>query len=421
MIVRQSQNFNTNFFKWPYDKKTKVTVPKMRSIVHMDLDSFFVSVSCLEHPKLKGKPVLIGGTSDRGVVASCSYEARAFGVHSAMPMKLARRLCPDAIIVRGDYERYSYFSDMVTDIIRENVPIYEKSSIDEFYIDLSGMDRYFGCYKWATELRQKITKETGLPISFGMSQNKTVSKVATGESKPNGQQQIDYGNEKIFLAPLSVRKIPMVGEKTSEILRTMGVEKIETVQKMPIELMERVLGDNGIMIWKKANGIDNTPVEPYNERKSLSTEETFDQDTIDVNYLKSLIVAMTEKLAFQLRTEDKLTACVTIKIRYSNFDTHTMQSRIAYTSNDHTLIARAKELFDKLFDRRMLIRLIGVRFSHLVGGGYQINLFEDSEEMIRLYQAMDKLRQRFGDTSIRRAVGTEYELSKFNPFNGKTK
>lgn len=392
----------------------------MRSIVHMDLDSFFVSVSCLEHPKLKGKPVLIGGTSDRGVVASCSYEARAFGVHSAMPMKLARRLCPDAIIVRGDYERYSYFSDMVTDIIRENVPVYEKSSIDEFYIDLSGMDRYFGCYKWATELRQKITKETGLPISFGMSQNKTVSKVATGEAKPNGQQQIDYGNEKTFLAPLPVRKIPMVGEKTSEILRTMGVEKIETVQKMPVELMERVLGDNGIMIWKKANGIDNTPVEPYNERKSLSTEETFDQDTIDVNYLKSLIVAMTEKLAFQLRTEDKLTACVTIKIRYSNFDTHTMQSRIAYTSNDHTLIARAKELFDKLFDRRMLIRLIGVRFSHLVGGGYQINLFEDSEEMIRLYQAMDKLRQRFGDTSIRRAVGTEYDLRRFNPFNGKT-
>lgn len=390
-----------------------------RSIVHMDLDSFFVSVSCLDHPKLKGKPVLIGGTSDRGVVASCSYEARAYGVHSGMPMKLARRLCPDALIVRGDYERYSYFSDMVTEIISERVPVYEKSSIDEFYIDLSGMDRFFGCYKWATELRQRITKETGLPISFGMSENKTVSKVATGEAKPNGQQKIDFGNEKTFLAPLPVRKIPMVGEKTAHLLKTMGVEKIETVQQMPMELMESVLGDNGISIWKKANGIDNTPVEPYNERKSLSTEETFEQDTIDVDYLKSLIVAMTEKLAFQLRTEDKLTACVTIKIRYSNFDTHTMQSRIPYTSNDHTLIARAKELFDKLFDRRMLIRLIGVRFSHLVGGGYQINLFEDSEEMIRLYQAMDKLRQRFGDTSIRRAVGTEYEMRRFNPFNGK--
>ena len=359
----------------------------MRSIVHMDLDSFFVSVSCLDHPKLKGKPVMIGGTSDRGVVASCSYEARAYGVHAGMPMNLARKLCPDGLVVRGDYDRYSYFSDTVTDIIRESAPVYEKSSIDEFYIDLSGMDRFFGCYKWATELRKKITHETGLPISFGMSENKTVSKVATGEAKPNGQQQIDYGMEKNFLAPLSVRKIPMVGEKTAHLLRTMGVEKIETVQKMPVELMENVLGENGIAIWKKANGIDTSPVEPYNERKSLSSEETFDQDTIDMDFLKSTIVAMTEKLAYQLRTEDKLTACVSVKIRYSNFDTHTVQSRIPYTSNDHLLIARAKELFDKLFDRRMLIRLVGVRFSYLVGGGYQINLFDDSEELIKLYQA----------------------------------
>ncbi len=377
----------------------------MRSIVHMDLDSFFVSVSCLDHPKLKGKPVMIGGTSDRGVVASCSYEARAYGVHAGMPMKLARKLCPDGLVVRGDYDRYSYFSDTVTDIIRESAPVYEKSSIDEFYIDLSGMDRFFGCYKWATELRKKITHETGLPISFGMSENKTVSKVATGEAKPNGQQQIDYGMEKNFLAPLSVRKIPMVGEKTAHLLRTMGVEKIEAVQKMPVELMENVLGENGIAIWKKANGIDTSPVEPYNERKSLSSEETFDQDTIDIDFLKSTIVAMTEKLAYQLRTEDKLTACVSVKIRYSNFDTHTVQARIPYTSNDHLLIARAKELFDKLFDRRMLIRLVGVRFSYLVGGGYQINLFDDSEELIKLYQAMDKMRKRFGETSIRRAIG----------------
>jgi DNA polymerase-4 len=385
----------------------------------MDLDSFFVSVSCLMNPKLKGKPVLIGGTSDRGVVSSCSYEARAFGVHSAMPMKLARRLCPDAIVVRGDYEKYSHYSDVVTDIIGESVPLYEKSSIDEFYIDLTGMDKFFGCYKWATELRHKITRETGLPISFGMSGNKTVSKVATGEAKPNGQRKIDFGEEKIFLAPLSVQKIPMVGEKTAHTLRTMGVEKIETVQKMPVELMERVLGDNGVSIWKKANGIDNNPVEPYSERKSISSEETFEQDTIDVNHIKSMLVTMTEKIAYQLRTENKLTACVTVKIRYSNFDTHTTQLRIPYTSCDHTLIACAKELFEKLYQRRMLIRLIGVRFSHLVGGGYQINLFEDSEEMIRLYQAMDKLRQRFGDSSIQRAVGAGARRRGFNPFNGR--
>lgn len=389
-----------------------------RTVVHMDLDSFFVSVSRLEHPALVGKPVIVGGSSDRGVVAACSYEARAYGVHSAMPIRMAKRLCPDALIVRGDYERYSYYSGMVTDIIHEKVPLYEKSSIDEFYIDLSGMDRFYGCYGFATELRQKIMKETALPISFGLSQNKTVSKVATGEAKPNGQMKIDHGTEKPFLAPLSVSKIPGAGEKTTAMLRSMGVEKIHTLQEMPVKLMERVMGENGIVLWKKANGIDNSPVEPYNERKSISTEETFDSDTIDITFLKALLVKMVEKLAFQLRTENKLTACVTVKLRYSNFDTHTMQCRISYTSNDHTLIARTKELFDKLYERRMLVRLLGVRFSHLVGGGHQINLFEDSEEIINLYQAMDKMRQKFGDGAVQRAIGTGLNLRKFNPFNG---
>ena len=381
---------------------------KDRTIVHMDLDSFFVSVSRLENSALHNKPVIVGGTSDRGVVAACSYEARAFGVHSAMPIKLARRLCPDAIIIRGDYERYSYYSEVVTDIIKEDVPVYEKSSIDEFYIDMTGMDRFFGCYNYTSELRQRIMKETGLPISFGLSENKTVSKVATGEAKPNGQKQIDFGNEKLFLAPLSIKKIPMVGDKTYTLLRSMGVERVYTLQEMPPDLLTKVLGENGIVLWKKANGIDNTPVEPYSERKSISTEETFEQDTADVAFLKSLLVKMTEKLAFQLRSDNKLTACITVKIRYSNFDTHTTQSRISYTSSDHTLIAKAKELFDKLYERRMLIRLIGIRFSHLVGGGNQINLFEDSEEIINLYQAMDHLRKKFGNAAISRAVGLKY-------------
>ena len=381
---------------------------KDRTIVHMDLDSFFVSVSRLENSALHNKPVIVGGTSDRGVVAACSYEARAFGVHSAMPIKLARRLCPDAIIIRGDYERYSYYSEVVTDIIKEDVPVYEKSSIDEFYIDMTGMDRFFGCYNYTSELRQRIMKETGLPISFGLSENKTVSKVATGEAKPNGQKKIDFGNEKLFLAPLSIKKIPMVGDKTYTLLRSMGVERVYTLQEMPPDLLTKVLGENGIVLWKKANGIDNTPVEPYSERKSISTEETFEQDTADVAFLKSLLVKMTEKLAFQLRSDNKLTACITVKIRYSNFDTHTTQSRISYTSSDHTLIAKAKELFDKLYERRMLIRLIGIRFSHLVGGGNQINLFEDSEEIINLYQAMDHLRKKFGNAAVSRAVGLKY-------------
>ncbi len=385
---------------------------KDRTIVHMDLDSFFVSVSRLENSSLHNKPVIVGGTSDRGVVAACSYEARAFGVHSAMPIKLARRLCPDAIIIRGDYERYSYYSEVVTDIIKEDVPVYEKSSIDEFYIDMTGMDRFFGCYNYTSELRQRIMKETGLPISFGLSENKTVSKVATGEAKPNGQKQIDFGNEKLFLAPLSIKKIPMVGDKTYTLLRSMGVERVYTLQEMPPDLLTKVLGENGIVLWKKANGIDNTPVEPYSERKSISTEETFEQDTADVAFLKSLLVKMTEKLAFQLRSDNKLTACITVKIRYSNFDTHTTQSRISYTSSDHTLIAKAKELFDKLYERRMLIRLIGIRFSHLVGGGNQINLFEDSEEIINLYQAMDHLRKKFGNAAVSRAVGLKSNQKK---------
>jgi DNA polymerase-4 len=385
---------------------------KDRTIVHMDLDSFFVSVSRLENSALHNKPVIVGGTSDRGVVAACSYEARAFGVHSAMPIKLARRLCPDAIIIRGDYDRYSHYSEVVTDIIKEDVPVYEKSSIDEFYIDMTGMDRFFGCYNYTSELRQRIMKETGLPISFGLSENKTVSKVATGEAKPNGQKKIDFGDEKVFLGPLSIKKIPMVGDKTYTLLRSMGVERVYTLQEMPPDLLTKVLGENGFVLWKKANGIDNTPVEPYSERKSISTEETFEQDTADVVFLKSLLVKMTEKLAFQLRSENKLTACITVKIRYSNFDTHTAQSRISYTSSDHTLIAKAKELFDKLYERRMLIRLIGIRFSHLVGGGNQINLFEDSEEIINLYQAMDHLRKKFGNTAVLRAIGLKGDQKK---------
>ncbi|MFM8432833.1 MAG: DNA polymerase IV [Bacteroidota bacterium] len=377
----------------------------MSTVVHMDLDAFFVSVACLENTSLRGKPVIIGGFGDRGVVSACSYEARAYGVHSAMPVKLARRLCPDALFVRGDFDRYSYYSDLVTSIIEESVPVYEKSSIDEFYLDLTGMDRFFGCYRWATELRQRITRETGLPISFGLSLNKTVSKVATGEAKPNGQLKVDHGTEKGFLAPLSISKIPMVGEKTYRLLRSMGVEYVRTLQEMPPQLMERVLGENGLVIWKKANGIDPSPVEPYTERKSIGTETTFEQDTIDIARLRDLLVGMTEKLAFQLRTEDKVTSCVTVKLRYSNFDTHTVQSRVPYTACDHVLLARAKELFEKLYNRRLLVRLIGIRFSHLAYGGHQIDLFDDSEESIRLYQAMDHLRTRFGSLAVRRAAG----------------
>lgn len=382
-----------------------------RSIVHMDLDSFFVSVECLRNPGLKGKPLIIGGSSDRGVVASCSYEARKFGVRSAMPVRMARQLCPQVMVISGDMEAYSKYSHLVTEVIANEAPVYEKASIDEFYVDVSGMDRFFGAHKWCLELRQKIMKESGLPISMGLSVNKMVSKVATGEAKPNGQRKVDRGTERAFLAPMSISKIPMIGEKTYRVLYNMGVEKVATLREIPVGLLENLFGKNGVELWKRSNAIDETPVVPYTERKSISTENTFDKDTIDVKMLKSLLVSMVEEIAFKLRQEQKLTACVTVKIRYSNFDTLTRQVHVPYTSADHVLIKTASDLFDKLYDRRMLIRLIGVRFSHLVYGNYQISLFEDTEHMVNLYQAMDKIRFKHGAEKIKRAVGID-ALSK---------
>jgi DNA polymerase-4 len=376
-----------------------------RHIVHIDLDSFFVSVERIVNPKLIGVPVLVGGSSDRGVVASCSYEARLFGVSSAMPMKHALRLCPHAKVVKGDMDLYSKYSHEVTEIIEEVSPVTEKASIDEFYLDISGLDKYFGCYKWTNELSQKITKETGLPISFGLSVNKTVSKIATGEAKPVGRIEVPQGLVRPFLNPLSVKKIPMVGDVTFQTLSRIGIRKIETLADMPVEMLQQLLGKNGTELWKKANGIDNSPVEPYSERKSLSTEQTFAQDTIDIIKVRSCLIAMVEKLGFQLRKEDWLCSVITVKIRYSNFDTHTQQCKIAYTSCDHVLLKKTTELFDKLFERRMRLRLVGVKFSGLVRGAYQINMFDDTSEMISLYQAIDKMKKRFGFDSIQRCAG----------------
>lgn len=395
-------------------------MPVLRSIVHMDLDTFFVSCERLLDSRLNNKPILIGGTSDRGVVASCSYEARKFGIHSAMPMRMAKQRCPEAIVIKGNSSTYTKYSRMVTDIIKEASPLYEKSSIDEFYIDFTGMDRFHGVLKYSSELRQRILKETGLPISFGLSENKTVSKIATGEAKPDNQIQISYGNEKIFLSPLSVRKIPMVGLKTYQSLCNLGIRTIKPIQEMPIEMMERIMGRNGVGIWKKANGIDLTPVVQHNERKSISTERTFNQDTTDVIKLKGILSAMAENLAYQLRRGDKLSGCVTVKVRYSDFQTQTIQKKIPYTAADHELIPMVLELFERAFSRRLLVRLIGVRYSSLVSGNYQLGLFGDTVDYPSLYNALDRIRLKYGDRSVIKAIGMEAKtIGGWNPFNGE--
>lgn len=375
-----------------------------RSIVHMDLDTFFVSCVRLQNTALEGIPLIVGG-GDRGVVASCSYETRKFGVHSAMPIKLALRLCPEARVVKGDMELFSRYSNTVSQIIEEKAPVMEKASIDEFYLDITGMDKFHGAYKWTNELSSLIIRETGLPISFALSVNKTVSKIATGEGKPKGNLQIPLPMVQHFLNPLSIRKIPMVGDATFKLLSRIAIRNIQTLAEMPVNVLQEMIGKNGVELWKKANGIDHAPVEPYRERKSLSTEDTFHQDTTDLMFLRSVLCTMVEKLAYQLRSEGWLTANVTVKIRYSNFDTETRQMALAYTSSDHTLTKAVLEAFEKLYRRRMSLRLVGVRFSKLVRGSYQINLFEDTQEMMSLYQAMDRIKNRFGSNAVMRGSG----------------
>jgi DNA polymerase-4 len=376
-----------------------------RHIAHFDLDAFFVSVECLKDSRLKGKPLIVGGSGDRGVVTSCSYEARKFGVHSAMPIGLARRLCPEALVIRGDFESYAKYSGIVTGIMRESTPLFEKASIDEFYLDLSGMDKFFGCLKFIAELRKKVLKESGLPVSYALASNKLISKVATNEAKPNGQLEIPFGSEKEFLAPLSVSKLPGIGQATAYKLIRRGVETLRTLSAIPVDMMETLLGKSGIELWRKANGLDESPVVPYYEQRSISTERTFQNDSIDMDYLHAELVRMTESIAFELRKQNRLTGCITVKLRYSNFDTFTRQTAIDHTNADHILLQTAQGLFDKLYDRRLLIRLVGIRFTRLVPGNYQIKLYEDTQEMIRLYQSIDSIKRRFGEKLLQRAVG----------------
>lgn len=383
-----------------------------RHIAHFDLDAFFVSVECLKNPRFKGKPLLVGGSGDRGVVAACSYEARRFGIHSAMPMRLARRLCPQAIILRGDMESYGKYSRLVTDIMQDTVPLFEKASIDEFYIDLTGMDKFFGCSLFAKELKQKILRESGLPVSYALASNKLISKVATNEIKPNGMLEIGFGQEKSFLAPLSVAKLPGIGKETAYKLVRRGVETIRTLSEIPMEMLEAMLGKTGLELWRKANALDDSPIVPYREQRSISTERTFETDTINLHFLHAELTRLTESIGFELRRQDKLAGCLTVKLRYSNFDTVARQRTIDFTNADHVLLQTAREIFDKLYDRRMLIRLLGIRFTRLIPGNYQISLYEDTQEQIRLYQSIDSIKRQFGEHAVFRAAGVSSPLLK---------
>jgi len=370
-----------------------------RHIAHFDLDSFFVSVEILNDPSLKGKPVLVGG-SERGVVAACSYEARKFGIHSAMPMRQALKLCPHAIVTRGTRGDYSKFSRWVTDIIADKVPVFEKASIDEFYIDLTGMDKFFGVSKYTRELRETIMRETGLPISCGLSSGKTISKMATNEAKPNGMLEIPHGKETAFLWPLSIDKIPGVGKNTQQLLHDYGFHTIKDIAEARVEVLERILGKWGEALWKKAHGIDPVRLTTDWEQKSMSHENTFDKDYTDIGFMHGQLIRLTEKTAYALREDEKLTGCITVKIRYNDFETTTRQEVVDYTALDDQLIAKVKNIFDKHYQKGRPVRLLGVRFSHLIPFTMQMSLFEKNVERLNLYKAVDNIKDRFGSTLV---------------------
>lgn len=345
-------------------------------------------------------------------MAACSYEARKFGIHNAMPMRAALRLCSHATVIKSDFEAHSRYSRLVTEVIKDSVPLFEKASIDEFYVDLTGMDKHFGCKTFSDNLKTKVVKETGLSISYGLSTNKLASKVATAEVKPDGQIQIPFGEEKSFLAPLIITKMPGIGKETGYKLLKMGVEAIKTLSEIPPAMLQNMLGKPGLDLHRKANGIDESPVVPYREQKGIGTEHTFETDTIDTKFLHSELARMTESIAFELRSQSRLTGCVTVKVRYSDFETHTVQAFIDYTAADHLLLKTAMELFGKLYNRRQLIRLVGVRFTDIIAGTYQVNLFDDTQELISLYRAIDSVKKQYGEKYLIRSSGVEEKNRK---------
>lgn len=379
----------------------------VRHIVHFDLDAFFVSVERILDPSLNGKAVIVGGSSERGVVSAASYEARKFGVHSAMPTRKAAQLCPHAIFVRGSIGEYSRYSRKVTEIIAAKVPLFEKASIDEFYIDLTGMDRFFGVYQYTKELRQQIIKETGLPISFALATNKLVGKVATNEVKPNGEIEVLAGFEKAYFAPMKLEKLPGVGGKFIETLHHHGLHTMGQVAGMEEAKLEKMFGKHGGDLWYQCNAIDNRAVVPYHEAKSCSNENTFEKDTADENFLLHEITRLSEKVGYEVRSENKMSGCISIKLRYSNFETVSKQSMVDYTASDHNILAYAKQLFLSLWDKERPVRLLGVRCSHLVDSSYQLSLFDNAEEDKKLYAAIDDIKNTFGKKLLQRAGGLQ--------------
>jgi len=408
----------------------KVCLPEVREplIAHLDLDAFFASVEQVVRPELRGRPVIVGGlVEDRSVVASASYEARARGVRTAMPIAQAHRICPEGIFLRGDFRRYAEFSERVMQICRQFAPLVEQASIDEAYLDLSGTERFylsaFGragrtkpsgnwLVRWAQMLLEEIRRQTGLSASVGIGSNKLIAKIATGLAKPGGICFVWPGYEPAFLGPLPLSEIPGIGPRTAEILADYNLKTVKDLQGVGEEMLIAAFGERlGRMLHRCAWGIGQTELELETEPKSVSRETSFERDTTDVNFMLAMLYYLTERACKRLREIGKAARVVGVKLRYSDFKTLIKSRTLPEPSNhDDVCFAVARDLFRALYTRRVAVRLVGVQLSGLVRcDEQQICLWQerDHQKMRRIYEASDAVRDRFGFSAITKGPAIE--------------
>jgi DNA polymerase-4 len=373
--------------------------------MHIDLDAFFVSVEQASNPELRGKPVVVGGKpGSRGVVATASYEARAFGLHSAMPLATAVRLCPQAIFIEGDYSHYAEVSKKFMAILVDFSPFLEPMGLDEAYMDVTGFESLHGSIRqMALKIKQRVKSELGVIASIGIASCKVVAKVASDESKPDGLIEVPPGGEASFLAPMAIRKLPGVGKKTEQVLNGLGIRTIGQLAKMPSTTLKSRFGVFGDMLYRHANGIDGSPVIPPEEAKSISRETTFEGDTHDVVFLSATMRYLSEKVGSDLRGLGKQAKCVSIKVRYADFTTISRQRTLSQlTDLDDTIFQTGNELLQKaITTERQAVRLIGIGVSSFSEPGRQLTLMNSTEQRLeKLNRAVDRIRDKYGFTAI---------------------
>ncbi|MBT9160054.1 MAG: DNA polymerase IV [Dehalococcoidia bacterium] len=376
-----------------------------RIIMHIDLDAFFVSVEQALNPELQGKPVVVGGRPDkRGVVACASYEARVFGLHAGMPLTTASRLCPQATFIEGSFPKYRDASQRFISVLADFSPSLEPVSLDEVYLDATGFESIYGSiWQMAVAIKQRIKDELGLCASVGIASCKVAAKIASELSKPDGLLEIARGEERSFLAPLPIAKLPGVGKKTEQILSGLGINTIGKLSIMPLSALKSRFGASGELLHRYANGIDNRKVEPPGAARSISRETTFDKDTRDRPLLEATFRYLSERVGAELRRGGKQTRCVTLKLRYADFTTITRSRTLKQASNtDQTIFDTGLELLNKaLAQEKQPVRLIGIGVSNLVEPSRQLDMFDSSAQRLeQLNIAIDRIRDKYGFTAI---------------------